>query len=166
MAAFQRMAERVGIERPGAMNGPTFQRWTGPPKARGPGRRLEEAEQRALMSWADLVQVGQHTLAQWLIHVPNGGGRSKAEGGILKAMGVKAGVPDLLLPIRTARYSAGWWELKYGDGSLSQAQRDRIAMLRAGGAYCGVYWHWQECAVDVLRYLEGGEFTVICRAKV
>ena len=30
-------------------------------------------------------------------HVPNGGGRSKAEAGILKAMGVLAGMPDLLI---------------------------------------------------------------------
>lgn len=30
-------------------------------------------------------------------HVPNGGGRSKAEAGILKAMGVLAGMPDLLV---------------------------------------------------------------------
>lgn len=30
-------------------------------------------------------------------HVPNGGGRSKAEAGILKAMGVLAGIPDLFI---------------------------------------------------------------------
>lgn len=30
-------------------------------------------------------------------HIPNGGGRSKAEAGILKAMGVLAGMPDLLV---------------------------------------------------------------------
>lgn len=30
-------------------------------------------------------------------HVPNGGGRSKAEAAILKALGVLAGMPDLLI---------------------------------------------------------------------
>lgn len=36
--------------------------------------------------------------APWIVfHVPNGGGRSKAEAGILKAMGVLAGMPDLLI---------------------------------------------------------------------
>lgn len=30
-------------------------------------------------------------------HCPNGGGRSKAEAGILKAMGVLAGIPDLFV---------------------------------------------------------------------
>ena len=41
----------------------------------------------------------------WLVvHVPNGGGRSKAEAGIFKAMGVLAGFPDLLVigPYRRA----------------------------------------------------------------
>lgn len=35
-------------------------------------------------------------------HTPNGGGRSKAEAGILKAMGVLAGMPDLFVmgPLR------------------------------------------------------------------
>ena len=34
----------------------------------------------------------------WLVwHTPNGGGRSKAEAGILKAMGTLAGMPDLFV---------------------------------------------------------------------
>lgn len=35
---------------------------------------------------------------RWIVfHVPNGGGRSKAEAGIFKAMGVLAGMPDLFV---------------------------------------------------------------------
>jgi hypothetical protein len=30
-------------------------------------------------------------------HCPNGGKRSKAEGGIFKALGVRAGMPDLIV---------------------------------------------------------------------
>jgi len=34
----------------------------------------------------------------WIVwHTPNGGGRSKAEAGILKALGVLAGMPDLFV---------------------------------------------------------------------
>ena len=40
-------------------------------------------------------------------HCPNGGGRSKAEAGILKALGVLAGVPDLLI-IGPPWLPAGW----------------------------------------------------------
>lgn len=129
-------------------------------------RRPEQADQIALLRWAELVQVGHKTLADWLTHIPNGGARTPVEGGILKAMGVKPGMPDLLLPIQTTRYSAGWWELKAGEGKPSESQVERQAMLRAGGAYVAVYWHWQECARDILRYLQHGPFTVIERGKL
>lgn len=45
------------------------------------------------------VQYLQASLPKpWLCwHTPNGGGRSKAEAGILKAMGVLAGMPDLFV---------------------------------------------------------------------
>lgn len=50
----------------------------------------EEAEQRALAQWLDLHRI------LWT-HVPNGGMRSKAVAGKLKAAGVKAGCPDVLI---------------------------------------------------------------------
>lgn len=50
----------------------------------------EEHEQRALAQWLDLNRI------LWC-HVPNGGQRSKAVAGKLRAAGVKAGVPDVLI---------------------------------------------------------------------
>ena len=53
----------------------------------------------------ELVATLRATLPKpWLVwHTPNGGGRSKAEAGILKAMGTLAGMPDLFVlgPNRT-----------------------------------------------------------------
>lgn len=129
-------------------------------------RRPEQAMQIALLQWAELVQVGQHTLADWLTHVPNGAGRSPVEGAILKAMGVKAGMPDLILPIRTSVYAAGYWELKAGNEKPSEAQIERHAMLRAGGAYVTISRRWDDAGRDMLRYLERGPFTVVCRGRL
>jgi len=56
-------------------------------------KRGEEGLQRALVAFlrASLPR-------PWIVfHCPNGGGRSRAEGGILKAMGTLPGVPDLLI---------------------------------------------------------------------
>lgn len=50
----------------------------------------EEQEQRALATWLDLMRV------TWC-HVPNGGHRHAAVAGKLRAAGVKAGVPDVLI---------------------------------------------------------------------
>lgn len=62
-------------------------------------------------------------------HCPNGGARSKAEAGILKAMGVKAGVNDLYFswPIEHSDlppdyHKTLWIELKAGKGRLSTEQ--------------------------------------------
>lgn len=50
----------------------------------------EDAEQRTLAAWLDLAGV------RWC-HVPNGGFRRPAEARIFRALGVKPGVPDVLI---------------------------------------------------------------------
>ena len=56
-------------------------------------RRPEEQLQRAVV---DLLQVYQNRGLLTFCHVPNGGFRTKAEAGG-RALGVRAGVPDLLV---------------------------------------------------------------------
>ena len=53
-------------------------------------------------------------------HVPNGGRRTRAEAGVMKAMGTTPGVPDLLLWARGS--GAFGIELKTGRTALSSAQ--------------------------------------------
>jgi hypothetical protein len=60
----------------------------------GTVRRPEEQLQRSVV---DLLSVYQSRGLLTFCHVPNGGWRSKAEAGAFKAMGVRAGVPDLLV---------------------------------------------------------------------
>jgi len=80
-------------------------------------------------------------------HTPNGGGRTKAEAGILKAMGVLAGMPDLFVmgmnefgpELIAIEFKAPPKRLKAGGKSvarprLSPAQTARQADLGA----CGV----------------------------
>lgn len=64
-------------------------------------------------------------------HVPNGGGRSKAEAGILKAMGVRPGVPDLGFILPTGMVA--WVELKAAKGRLTPAQAEFRDMMRGRG---------------------------------
>lgn len=129
-------------------------------------RHLEDAEQLALMQWAKLVTLNDRSLFDHLIHVPNGGWRSPIEAARFKGMGVKAGVPDILLPLRTPQYGAGWWELKVGRNKPTEEQLEWRALLRACGHYVQTYWHWHEAAADILRYLDHGPFTVVVRARL
>lgn len=67
----------------------------------------------------------------WLCwHTPNGGGRSKAEAGVLKAMGTMPGIPDLFVAGEGRVIGV---EVKAPKGSPSPAQRDTIAALAAAG---------------------------------
>lgn len=93
----------------------------------------EEAEQRALAQYLDLIFPGE-----WF-HVPNGGMRSKAEGGKLKAQGVKSGVPDNFIVRPTKGAPGVIVELKrVKGGSLSKEQKEWVATLRGYGWIVGV----------------------------
>lgn len=68
-----------------------------------------------------------------LFAVPNGGARSKATAGKLKAEGVTAGVADLLLLIPSQGFHGLAIEMKTEDGRQSPAQKAWQAKVEAMG---------------------------------
>lgn len=69
-----------------------------------------------------------------ILAIPNGGRRDKVTGAKLKAEGVVAGTPDLLIPESRHGYNCLWIEMKDGKkGVLSQAQKDMHAVLTDHG---------------------------------
>ena len=88
-------------------------------------------------------------------HVPNGGKRTKAEAGIFSTIGVKPGVPDLVIVLTGGR--ALWVEVKASRGTLSDAQEDWRDALQD----LGHEWHmirdaaelWDVLPADVTRGL-------------
>lgn len=92
-------------------------------------KRPEEALQRAITDYLDASLPS----SAWWCAIPNGGGRSKAEAGILKATGVKAGAPDLIIVWDGIFFGI---ELKAPSGRLSDNQKAACDMIvRAGGFY-------------------------------
>lgn len=79
--------------------------------------------------------------------VPNGGYRTRAEAGILKAMGVLPGFPDLLFLWNGRAYGL---ELKAPKGKLSPAQKELHPRLAVAGMTVGVVRSLDE-ALDSLR---------------
>lgn len=110
-----------------------------------------EAEaQRKLMKWAQLIP-----FLRWFHHIPNGGYRTPAEAAHFKRLGVKAGVPDLLLPYPVGDHHGLWIELKSLSGKPSQAQREWILWLRDQG-YCAYICRGAEAAIRCIEmYLKG-----------
>jgi hypothetical protein len=66
-------------------------------------------------------------------HVPNGGYRTPVEAAILRGLGVKAGVPDVIAIHRGHCYAL---ELKAEGGRATPKQLEAIAAMEAAGAYC------------------------------
>ena len=90
--------------------------------------RTEHVEQREFVAWFRKAHPTVRILA-----IPNGSQRSRTTGAKLKAEGVVAGVPDLLIPAWNL-----WIEMKRADGGTTSAvQKD---------------WH---------RYLESIDHTVV-----
>lgn len=109
----------------------------------------EEQEQAAVFEWATIMAYQMPEL-RLLFHVPNGAYRPIATAAKLKAAGVKAGVPDLCLPVARSGYHGLYIELKRKkNGRVSDAQSSWIDELRHQG-YRAEICHGADEACDVL----------------
>lgn len=93
----------------------------------------EEQEQAYVIQWRDLM-VNQVPELSLLVHIPNGGLRSKPEAVRFKRLGVKPGVSDLMLPVARNGYHGLWIEMKrQHDGKLSKPQKEWLDDMRKQG---------------------------------
>jgi hypothetical protein len=89
--------------------------------------RPEDAIQRAVFE--HLTVRGASDV--FAFHPANGGWRSRIEAAILKGLGVRPGVPDVIAIKAGQAYAI---ELKAPRGRVTEAQRAAHAALRAAGA--------------------------------
>lgn len=80
--------------------------------------------------------------------------RNAREAARFKRMGVKAGVPDLFLPVSRGGCHGLFIELKAPHGRLSDHQRGWLESLKASGYAVSVCYGCDEARRDILRYLE------------
>lgn len=113
----------------------------------------ESGAQEMLFTWAMWQQEGRPEL-KLLYHVPNGGKRNAKTGRALKRQGVKAGVPDLCLPVARGGYHSLYIELKVGKNTTSPKQKEWIAALRQQGNYVSVCYGWEEAKETIENYLD------------
>jgi hypothetical protein len=105
----------------------------------------EEQLQRAIVEHLRL----RHKPGVIFFHCPNGEARSKATGGRLKAMGVRAGVFDLILMLPGP--VTFLLELKAGSNKMSPAQEQFAKDLNE----IGIGWACAWSIDDALAVLEG-----------
>ena len=118
----------------------------------------EAAHQTALFCWAALPsQKEKYPELEMMFHIPNGGTRNKIEAGHLKAQGVKAGVPDICLPVPRGRFHGLWIEMKLGNNKPSDHQERWMNKLWIQGYYVQVCYSWMQAVQNLVYYLELGK---------
>lgn len=122
----------------------------------------EHGEQAALFcALGELC--GQFPEAALAFAIPNGGLRHKATAGRLRAEGVKAGIPDIFVPVARGGYHGLFIEFKPiklrpkkagSKGAASDKQSKWIGKLRGQGYGACVCYGWIEARDVIISYLE------------
>lgn len=111
-----------------------------------PKRQVNREEQDFQIALMEVLDVALRPSFH-IHHVPNGGGRSKAEAGILKAMGVRSGIADLCLVGEGGLVY--FLELKRRHG---KARKDQVTFQRWCAAY-NVPYEIAETLSEALEHL-------------
>ena len=122
---------------------------------------LEHDEQAALFFWARWNFVN-HPELRLMFAIPNGGHRNLLVAKKMKAEGVKAGVPDIFLPVARGGFHGLFVEMKAesarpkkgGKGGLSDVQCEWIGELRRQGYRVAVCYGRDEAIAEVTNYLK------------
>lgn len=118
----------------------------------------EHGEQAALFCWfaamVNLYPEWAYPL-KWAFAVPNGGARDRVTASMMKAEGVRSGVPDLMIPATNPTYAGLFIEMKkVKDGTLSKEQAAYLEWLQSQRYYAARANGFYEARNVVLQYFK------------
>lgn len=142
----KRVRGRVGIWVPGGALPPIIDL--------GYQRVPEETEGVNLMRRISIQPPALRDLLLRIHHIPNGGSRGRREAPLLKAQGVRPGVPDYGLPLPRGGYHGLYLELKAGDGALRPEQQADLERLHADGYRAVCAWTAEAAFAELVRYVQ------------
>lgn len=115
----------------------------------------EAKHQATVLKWSQQPEIRHRWPELALLHhIPNGGLRDTVEAKHLKEQGVKAGVPDLCLPVPRGSFHGLYIEMKNENGRASESQKWWVEHLRAQGYLVEICHGWQDAVDTIQRYLE------------
>lgn len=132
----------------------------GPTPAQLAASGSEHAHQTAIFCWA-ATNTPRYPCLKWLHAIPNGGVRSRVQGAILKAEGVKSGVADIFLPVSRGTYHGLYIELKRADGTeadISDRQREFLTFVDEQDYLAVVCFGWEQAVSVIEHYLRGTRY--------
>lgn len=113
----------------------------------------EHNEQAALFQMIS-YQTNKYPELELMFAIPNGGARHIAVAKKLKAEGVKAGVPDIFLPIARNGYHGLFIEMKVGKNKPTESQRNYLDKLEDEGYLIDVCYSSEEAYNLIMTYLK------------
>lgn len=114
----------------------------------------EAIEQQKLFNWIAFA-CGKYPELNLLYHIPNGGSRNKIEAANLKRQGVRAGVPDLCLPVARGNWHGLYIELKAGKNIATEKQKQWLNRLAEQGYLTAICYGWEQASKTLIKYLGG-----------
>ena len=117
----------------------------------------EGQQQKLFFQWLQFQYPEVFTHA---FHVPNGGHRNKVTGAKLKAEGVKAGVPDIVVALPKGEYSGLYIEFKAArpySAAVSQTQKEWLERLNKAGYKAVVCRGVEEAKNAIFNYVVADE---------
>lgn len=108
----------------------------------------EDAEQANVIRWASYQENAWPKLKN-LFHVPNEGKRGRYAAGTAKAVGLKSGVPDLILDAPSGIYHGLRIEMKVLPNKPTQNQLEWLQRLQQSG-YCVAVCYDSESAIQLI----------------
>lgn len=109
----------------------------------------EDHEQKQLIQWCRT-----DPRLQFIFHIPNENTAGIKWGIRNRQLGVKSGVPDLMLPIPSKGYHGLFIEMKTRNGKTSENQDRWLQALNSFGYLAVVCHGWKEARDCLLNYLQ------------
>lgn len=116
-------------------------------------KRSEATEQEIVINWCE-YNSPRHPELKLIYHVPNGGSRNQLEAVNLKRQGVKAGVPDLNLPVALHGFHGLYIEMKFGKNKTTEEQKWWLEQLQKQGYKTAVCYGADEAIDTIKEYLD------------
>ena len=111
----------------------------------------EDTHQICLFNFYEILAARVPAI-KYAFHTPNGGIRAKMTAARLKRMGVRVGVPDVLIPVTQSVYTGLAIELKYGKNRCTNAQTEWLAHLQSENWSTHVIYDWTHAAAVTCQY--------------
>lgn len=124
----------------------------------------EVAHQIALFMWAASPEVREkYPELRWMFAIPNGGFRDKITAARLRAQGVKAGVPDIFLPVIRGEWGGLFIEMKKPKddndkrskkGKTQNTQNEYLTYLQNNNYGAIICYGFEDARKTIVSYLE------------